>query len=81
MQVWCRMKKQPPIVVDLGKASRRRIKRLKRGKGPLRVEIEEVMARVRAQLEHEVAGKTFVPVIVVYRRKRSQGGIALPFSF
>jgi hypothetical protein len=74
------MKKQPPIVVDLGKVSRRRIKRLKRGEGPLRVEIDEVMERIRAQLDPELSGKTLVPVIVVYRRKRSQGGLALPFA-
>ena len=68
-----------PIVVDLGKARRRRIRQLKKGTGPLASEVMDVVAQVKAELGQEAASREFVPVVVVYRRKpRRRGGI-FPF--
>lgn len=61
-----------PIVIDLGTVKRKRIKRLKRGEGPLVEEVEQVVAGVRERLGAEAEGKELVPVVVLYRRKRKR---------
>jgi hypothetical protein len=57
-----------PIVIDLGKVRRKRIRQLKRGRGPLVEEAQEVVAELRASLER-LEGKEVVPVVIVYREK------------
>jgi hypothetical protein len=57
-----------PIVVDLGKQKRKRIKQLKKGRGRLVERINEVVAQVRSELGAEVEGKELVPVAVIFRR-------------
>jgi uncharacterized protein DUF6200 len=59
----------PPVVVSLGKQSRKRIRSLKRGKGKLVDEVNSVVDQVRASFGDGADGKVFVPVVVVYRRK------------
>jgi hypothetical protein len=65
----------PPIVIDLGKQKRKRIKQLKKGRGRLVDRVNEVVAQVRSQLGAEAQGKELVPVAVIFRRdqKRSKG--------
>jgi hypothetical protein len=58
-----------PIVVSVGKASRKRIRQLKRGRGRLMGEVGDVMDQVRANFGEHADGKIFVPVVLVYRRK------------
>jgi hypothetical protein len=62
-----------PIVVSLGKESRKRIRRLKRGRGKLMNEVENVLDQVRANFGEHADGKIFVPVVLVYRRKQRRG--------
>jgi hypothetical protein len=59
-----------PVLVDLGKKRRKQIKQLKRGKGPLVAEVADVIEQVRSELGNEVAGKTVLPVVLIYERKR-----------
>ena len=59
-----------PIVIDLGKTRRKRIKALKRGKGKLVDEVRDVVGLVREDLGEEAGGRTLVPVVVLYRRRR-----------
>lgn len=61
-----------PIVIDLGKASRKRIRALKEGTGELVDDVTEVMDRVRAQLGDDAKDKQLVPVVVIYRRRKKQ---------
>lgn len=66
-----------PIVIDLGKTSRKKIRRLKEGRGQLAVEVAQVTEQVKANLGADAAGKEFVPVVLLYRRKprrRRKGG-------
>lgn len=58
-----------PIVVSIGKKSKKQIKRLKRGKGRAMSEVLEVVAQVQANLGQQAADKIVVPVVVVYRSK------------
>ena len=58
-----------PIVISLGKESRKRIRQLKRGRGRLMDDVGEVMDQVRASFGEHADGKIFVPVVLVYRRK------------
>lgn len=59
-----------PIIVDLGKQRRRRIKRLMKGKGRLWDEVADVLEEVQESLGEEASGKVLVPVILVYGKKR-----------
>lgn len=74
-----------PVIVDLGKIKSSKIKRLKKGKGPLVDELFDVMDDVAEALGDEFEGKTLVPVVMVYEKKRKKGGkgkrrrIVLPF--
>jgi hypothetical protein len=62
-----------PIVVSLGKESRKRIRQLKRGRGKLMDEVGHVMEQVQANFGEHADGKVFVPVLLVYRRKQRRG--------
>ena len=65
-------KTKAPIVVDLGSASRKRIRQLKRGEGKLEAEVREVLAQVSAQLGSGAGDVELVPVVVVYTRRRKR---------
>lgn len=68
-----------PVIVDLGKKSKKAIKKLKKGEGPLPLEVEEAIHQVGLRLAG--SGKHIVPVVVIYGRKRKRTGLpSLPFS-
>jgi hypothetical protein len=58
-----------PIVIDLGKVSKKQIRALKDGTGDLVDEVADVMTRVRDELGDDAKGKELVPVVLVYKRK------------
>ena len=58
-----------PIVINLGKQRRKRIKDLKRGRGVLMDEVMQTMAQVTGQLGGDADGKVLVPVVLIYREK------------
>ena len=70
-----------PFVVDLGKARRGAVRKLKQGRGRLYEEAQDVIDEVRAGLGSEGNGKEIVPIILVYRKKnrkkRGKGGFGL----
>lgn len=74
-----------PVIVDLGKINSSKIKRLKKGKGPLVDELFDVLDDVAEALGDELEGKTVVPVVMVYQKKPKKGKkgknrrIVLPF--
>lgn len=73
----------PPIVVDLGKTRRSQIKDLKRGRGKLADEVQDVVARVRDDLGESASGMQFVPVVIIYKRKskkKKRRGLGLPLG-
>lgn len=73
-----------PIILDLGKASRRSVRQLRQGRGKLLGDVEDAMNEVTAAMGTEADGKQLVPVVLLYRRKRrrrSRGGGVLPFLF
>ncbi len=61
-----------PIVLDLGKVKRKRIKKLKRGTGPLLDEVHEAVATVQQELGQQAAGRELVPLVLLYERKRKK---------
>ena len=67
-----------PIIIDLGKQRRKRIKQLKKGRGKLWAEVEDVLGEVRDSLGAEVDGKVLVPVILVYGKKDPKGNLTFP---
>lgn len=55
-----------PIIVDLGKKSRKKVKKLRKGEGPLLAEVSQILS------ELQTAGKisaSAVPVVIVVREK------------
>lgn len=73
-----------PIIIDLGKKRRKRIKQLKRGRGKLMNEVHYVIEEVQADLGKEAEGKEFIPIVMIYRRRRRRkkgGGLGLPVPF
>jgi hypothetical protein len=71
-----------PVVVDLGKKSRKKVKDLKRGRGSLQAEAMDAAAEVKQHFGAEAAGKEFVPIVVVYTKKqRGTRGMKLPKLF
>ncbi|MCP4540878.1 MAG: hypothetical protein GY832_27395 [Chloroflexi bacterium] len=61
-----------PIVVNLGKQRPKRIKALKRGRGKLMDQVGDVLDQVQMSLGDEAEGKTLVPVILLYERKKKR---------
>jgi hypothetical protein len=63
-----------PIIIDLGKEKKGRIKDLKRGRGRLMAEVAAVLNEVRAGLGDDAGNKQLVPVVLVYKKKNRRGG-------
>lgn len=61
-----------PIVVDLGRRRAKQIKALKKGRGKLMDELAEVLEEVYLSLGDEADGKTLVPVVVLYGKKKKK---------
>ena len=61
-----------PIVIDLGKQKPKQLRRLMRGQGKLWDEVVDVIEEVNSRLGDDAEGKTMVPIIMVYRRKRKR---------
>ena len=58
-----------PILLNLGKQKRKRIKKLMKGKGKIWDEVQEVIDEVSVMLDDELEDKAIVPLILVYRSK------------
>ena len=74
---------QAPVIVDLGKTSKKAIRKLKKGQGKLMDEVDDAIEQVRSHLPEADKNKPIVPVLVIYQRKRKNGSTrlpALPFS-
>ena len=59
-----------PIIINLGKQRRKRVKQLKQSRGVLMEEVMETVAQINGQLGADAAGKVLVPVVLIYREKR-----------
>ena len=73
-----------PIILDVGKASRKRVRQLKQGRGKLLSDVQDALAEVTSTLGEQAEGKQLVPVVLVYRRKNKGGrsrGNLLPILF
>ncbi len=71
-----------PIILDLGKASRKKVRQLRNGRGTLLGDVQDAVSEVTTAMGEEADGKQLVPVVLLYRRKRrrkSRGGGMLPF--
>ncbi len=66
-----------PVLVDLGRKRGKQLKQLKRGEGPLVDELADVIEQVREQLAGDLEGKTILPVVLIYERRRKSSWSAL----
>jgi len=58
-----------PIILDVGKTSRRNIRQLARGCGKLSSDVHDAVNEVTANLGEQADDKQLVPVILLYRKK------------
>lgn len=65
-----------PVVIDLGRKSRKNVRRLRRGRGKL---LDDVMESVQELREGGEIGKDAQPVIIVVRQKKRKAK-GFPFS-
>lgn len=70
-----------PIVIDLGRVRRKKIKALKQGRGKLLGEIAAAISEVRANLGSAADGKVLVPVVLLYKKKGGKKNRGLRFPF
>lgn len=61
-----------PIVVSLGKTKKRKIKKIKRGGGPLLDHVDDAVDYARSSMGDSAKDKVFVPVVLIYRQKESK---------
>ncbi len=66
-----------PVVVDVGKRRTKQLRQLARGEGPLIAEVNGVIEQVRTELAGELAGKTLVPLVIIYRKKSRRRAFTL----
>jgi hypothetical protein len=59
-----------PIIVDLGRKRSAALKDLKAGEGELWDEVLDVVGEVKEMLGAEADGKTLLPIILIYEKKR-----------
>ncbi len=69
------VQKLKPMIVDLGKTKRKKIKALKKGKGDLLLEIDQAVDMASHSLGAEADGKIFVPVVILYKPKSKRVGL------
>jgi hypothetical protein len=72
----------PPILVDLGKIKRKVVRQYREGRGELVDEVRAVLDETQRNLGADAAGKTLVPIVLVYekkRRRRKGGKMRIPF--
>jgi hypothetical protein len=73
-----------PIIMEIGKAKKKDIRDVGRGQGKIMGDLQDAMAEVTASLGEQADGKQFVPVVLVYRKKRRskrRGGRVFPVLF
>jgi hypothetical protein len=58
-----------PVIIDLGKQRRRRIKDLKNGEGKLWDDVLDVIEEVKEMLGVEADSKVLVPIVLIYKEK------------
>jgi hypothetical protein len=70
-----------PVIVDLGKKTKKSIKNLKRGTGDTMLEVEAAIRHVRARFSDADKNKPVIPIVLIYERKRKRLSVpSLPFS-
>ncbi|HXT21476.1 MAG TPA: hypothetical protein VN811_05715 [Thermoanaerobaculia bacterium] len=75
----------PPIIIDLGKIGKKKVRQFKEGRGEIAAEVQQILNETRANLGADAAGKELVPIVLVYKQKKrgGRGGkkLGLPFPF
>lgn len=63
-----------PVIIDLGKASRKKTKQLKKGEGPLADQVALAIDQAKERLG-DAAANGVLPVIVLFEKKRKKKAI------
>jgi hypothetical protein len=61
-----------PIVIKLGKRSKKKLKQLEKGEGKLMDEVKEVINQASEKLGDQIEDKVLMPVVVLYKTKQKR---------
>ena len=67
----------PPVILDLGKKSKKQLKKLKSGSGKLMESVQKTLAELQAQ---NAISDAVQPVIVVIQKKSAKKGMLAAIS-
>jgi hypothetical protein len=67
-----------PVIVDLGKKTRKAIKKLKRGTGDTMLEVEAAIREARQYLSDADKNKPTIPIVLIYERRRGRKRVNVP---
>lgn len=71
-----------PIILDLGKAKNKDIKKLKKGKGKLMHDIRNAVEMMRENMGDENKDVLILPTVIVYRKKdKKKKKLKMPMAF
>ena len=78
MSVIAEVPSQGPLIIDLGKQSKKKIKQLEGGEGELASRIEEAVSDAKRALNDPARAANVIPVIVMFEKKpKKRKGIGL----
>jgi hypothetical protein len=66
-----------PVIVDLGKKSRKQIRQMRNGTGKLLDEVQEVVDHLKAE---GTVDKNAQPIVIVVRQRRRKTNALFPFA-
>jgi hypothetical protein len=61
-----------PFIFDLGKRKKKTCRRIKEGRGPVERRVRESVQYAADKLGEDAKGKVFVPVVVLFERRRTR---------
>jgi len=69
-----------PVMINMGKLSKKKRKAFKKGKGPMMDEVLDVLEAVAVEMGDDTADKVFVPIVMVCEKKeKKKRTLVLPF--
>jgi len=61
-----------PVILDLGRKSRKAVKKLRNGEGKLMFDVERAIEQTRSRLPDDDKGKQVIPIVIIVCRKKKR---------
>lgn len=67
-----------PIIIDMGKTSKKKIRQFKKQDGPLLTEVNDAVELIKKKLGDDATGKEMLPIILIYKEKEKKFKLRFP---